>query len=67
MAGDGIVHAEGGPARHIPVLLEEVAAAVAAKPGDLIVDGTFGAGGYARRILNRPTPFGVALRHRADL
>jgi 16S rRNA (cytosine1402-N4)-methyltransferase len=51
MAGDGIVHAEGGPARHIPVLLDEVAAAVAAKPGDLIVDGTFGAGGYSRRIL----------------
>lgn len=41
----------GGPARHIPVLLEEVAKAVAAMPGEAIIDGTFGAGGYTSRIL----------------
>jgi 16S rRNA (cytosine1402-N4)-methyltransferase len=41
----------GGPTRHIPVLLEEVARAIAAKSGEIIVDGTFGAGGYTRRIL----------------
>ncbi|MGL4488300.1 MAG: 16S rRNA (cytosine(1402)-N(4))-methyltransferase RsmH [Rhizobiaceae bacterium] len=41
----------GGPTRHIPVLLEEVAHAIAAKPGETIVDGTFGAGGYTGRIL----------------
>jgi 16S rRNA (cytosine1402-N4)-methyltransferase len=41
----------GGPARHIPVLLEEVAKAIAAKPGETIIDGTFGAGGYTARIL----------------
>ncbi len=41
----------GGPARHIPVLLEEVAKAIAAKPGDVVIDGTFGAGGYTQRIL----------------
>lgn len=41
----------GGPTRHIPVLLEEVARAIAAKPSDVIIDGTFGAGGYARRIM----------------
>lgn len=38
-------------APHIPVLLDEVIAALAAKPGDLIIDATFGAGGYTRRIL----------------
>ena len=49
--GAGNAGAEGGPARHIPVLLEEVAAAVAAKPGETVIDGTFGAGGYTKRIL----------------
>ena len=36
---------------HIPVLKEEMLAAVAAKAGEVVVDGTFGAGGYARAIL----------------
>ena len=49
--GAGTASAEGGPARHIPVLLDEVAAAVAAKPGETVIDGTFGAGGYSKRIL----------------
>jgi 16S rRNA (cytosine1402-N4)-methyltransferase len=49
--GAGNAGAEGGPARHIPVLLEEVAAAVAVKPGETVIDGTFGAGGYTKRIL----------------
>jgi 16S rRNA (cytosine1402-N4)-methyltransferase len=44
--------AVGGPARHIPVLLTEVLAAMEPKPGDLIVDGTFGAGGYTKAILD---------------
>ena len=38
---------------HTPVLLDEVLAALAPKPGELIVDGTFGAGGYARAFLER--------------
>ncbi|MBB3861360.1 16S rRNA (cytosine1402-N4)-methyltransferase [Novosphingobium hassiacum] len=38
-------------APHIPVLLDEVVAALDPKPGDLIIDATFGAGGYTRRIL----------------
>lgn len=38
-------------APHIPVLLEEVVEALAPQPGQLIVDGTFGAGGYTRRLL----------------
>lgn len=42
----------GGPARHVPVLLDEVLAALAPQPGETIVDGTFGAGGYTRAILD---------------
>jgi len=40
------------PAPHVPVLLDEVLAALAPRPGDVIVDATFGAGGYARRLLD---------------
>ncbi len=36
---------------HIPVLKDEMIAAVAAKAGEVVVDGTFGAGGYSRAIL----------------
>ena len=38
-------------APHIPVLLDEVIEALAPVPGEVIVDGTFGAGGYTRAIL----------------
>ncbi|MCW1381270.1 16S rRNA (cytosine(1402)-N(4))-methyltransferase RsmH [Novosphingobium sp. KCTC 2891] len=38
-------------APHIPVLLDEVVAALAPQPGAIIVDGTFGAGGYTRRLI----------------
>jgi 16S rRNA (cytosine1402-N4)-methyltransferase len=37
---------------HIPVLLNEVLAALAPTPGAVIVDATFGAGGYTRRLLD---------------
>jgi 16S rRNA (cytosine1402-N4)-methyltransferase len=40
-------------APHIPVLLDEVIAALNPQPGDVIVDATFGAGGYTRAILDR--------------
>ena len=40
----------GRPA-HVPVLLDEVIGALSIQPGDTIVDGTFGAGGYARAML----------------
>ncbi|MBV8970834.1 MAG: 16S rRNA (cytosine(1402)-N(4))-methyltransferase RsmH [Sphingomonadaceae bacterium] len=36
---------------HVPVLLDEVMAALALTPGDLYVDATFGGGGYARAAL----------------
>jgi 16S rRNA (cytosine1402-N4)-methyltransferase len=39
------------PAPHIPVLLDEVIAALAITPGERHVDGTFGAGGYSRAML----------------
>lgn len=39
-------------APHIPVLLDEVLAALAPAPGAVIVDATFGAGGYTRRLLD---------------
>jgi 16S rRNA (cytosine1402-N4)-methyltransferase len=38
-------------ARHVPVLLDEVIHALAIQPGDTVVDGTFGAGGYSRALL----------------
>lgn len=37
---------------HVPVLLDEVLEALAPRPGDLIVDATFGAGGYTRALLD---------------
>lgn len=40
------------PAPHIPVLIEEVVAALAPSSGTVIVDATFGAGGYTRRLLD---------------
>ena len=40
-------------APHIPVLLDEVVAALDPKPGDVIIDATFGAGGYSRALLAR--------------
>lgn len=46
--GEGQVTA----APHIPVLLDEVIAALAPHPGDVIVDATFGAGGYSRALLD---------------
>ncbi len=36
---------------HIPVMRDEMLAAVAARPSEVIVDGTFGAGGYSRALL----------------
>ena len=52
MAGRGAhMAAVGGPARHIPVMLSEVLHALKPKSGAIIVDGTFGAGGYSKAIL----------------
>ncbi len=40
-----------GAVPHIPVLLDEVISALAITPGSVVVDGTFGAGGYSQALL----------------
>ncbi len=47
---EGVV---GGPAGHIPVMLNEVLSTLQPASNKLIVDGTFGAGGYSRAILEK--------------
>ena len=42
-------------APHVPVLVDEVIAALALQPGETAVDGTFGAGGYTRAMLGAGT------------
>ena len=42
----------GGPARHLPVLIEEVMRFLAPGAPGIFIDGTFGAGGYSRAILS---------------
>ena len=52
MAGRGEeFSAAGGPARHIPVMLSEVLSALEPRDGKIFIDGTFGAGGYSRGLL----------------
>ena len=51
MAGHGEGIADGGPTRHIPVMLDEVLASLCPAAGHTVIDGTFGAGGYTRAIL----------------
>ncbi len=46
MTGTGITRAP-----HVPVLINEVIAALALNEGDTAVDATFGAGGYSRALL----------------
>lgn len=43
---------DGGPVRHIPVLLQEVLRALRPRAAERFIDGTFGAGGYTRAILD---------------
>ncbi len=50
---NGMPEAPGGLARHVPVLLAEALDALAVKPGGRYLDGTFGAGGYTRALLER--------------
>ena len=55
MAGFDDVAADvsGGPVRHVPVLLSEVIDALDPAKGKTIFDGTFGAGGYSRAIMEK--------------
>ena len=43
--------APSGVRPHIPVLLPQVLSALTPKDGEIYLDGTFGAGGYSRAIL----------------
>ncbi len=52
--GDMNPIAAGGPARHVPVLREEILAALAPHEGAIYLDATFGAGGYTQAILSIP-------------
>lgn len=45
--------AVGGATRHVPVLMQEALDALALKPGGRYLDGTFGAGGYSRALLEQ--------------
>ena len=56
MSGDDVVKFEAGivdgPTGHVPVMLDEVLQSLSSQSGHVVVDGTFGAGGYSRAILN---------------
>lgn len=47
--------------QHVPILVDEVLAALALAPGKRGVDCTLGYGGHARRVLERITPGGALL------
>jgi 16S rRNA (cytosine1402-N4)-methyltransferase len=54
--------------QHLPVLLDEVLAALRPSPGDVVLDCTLGRGGHARALAARVAPGGivVALDRDAD-
>jgi 16S rRNA (cytosine1402-N4)-methyltransferase len=47
--------------QHVPIMVEEVLAVLAPKPGERGVDGTLGFGGHAQRLLERLAPTGQLL------
>jgi 16S rRNA (cytosine1402-N4)-methyltransferase len=54
MTGSDSHAVAGGPARHIPVLGRRAVAWLSVHDGGLYVDATFGAGGYAKIMLETP-------------
>ena len=51
MTGSGGSAVAGGPARHVPVLVRPAIELLNLRIGGIYVDGTFGAGGYSRAML----------------
>lgn len=49
------------PARHVPVLLDEVVEYLQPKTNKHFIDGTIGGGGHAKRVLEATTPDGRLL------
>jgi 16S rRNA (cytosine1402-N4)-methyltransferase len=54
------------PVRHEPVMLQEVLAALAVRPGGRYIDGTVDGGGHAEAILEAASPGGSLLGIDAD-
>lgn len=46
---------------HVPVLLQEVLGVLEPKPGEFVIDGTLGAGGHARALIEHIKPNGTFL------
>jgi len=49
---------------HRPIMVAEILEALAARPGELVVDCTLGFGGHARELLARVAPAGAPVRGR---
>jgi len=52
--------------QHIPVMLNEVVAGIAPRPGGVYIDGTLGSGGHTSALLERSAPDGRVLGIDAD-
>ena len=55
------------PGGHVSVLLDEAIDALRITPGGTWLDGTFGGGGHARRILEASAPDGILIAVDADV
>lgn len=55
-----------GKSLHVPVMLDEVLAALRPRPGMTVVDGTLGGGGHTRPLAERVAPDGCVLAFDRD-
>jgi 16S rRNA (cytosine1402-N4)-methyltransferase len=66
MAHRGGNAVDGGTARHVPVLVHAAVDWLGIRNGGVVIDGTFGAGGYTREILARGAAQVIALDRDQD-